>query len=91
MPGTNDQDTRSGMSVAQFAQKWKIGEDKVRHFISTGELKAYNFSTSPLQRPQFRIPVEAEAEFLQRRRSGPPPRPAKRRKNLHQVHEYYPD
>jgi hypothetical protein len=84
-----DQDG-TGLSVRQFAQKWKIGEDKVRHFISTGELKAFNFSTSPLKRPQYRISPAAEAEFLQRRQSGPAPKPPKRLKRS-DIIDFYPD
>jgi hypothetical protein len=75
----NDQDS-STLSVSAFARKWHVGEDKIRKWIESGELRAYNLSSSPLGRPRDRIPVEAEQEFLRRRQSGPTRTPARKRR-----------
>lgn len=79
-----------GYSVADLARRWKVGEDKVRAFLRTGELIGVNAAANLSARPQWRITRES-IELFERRRSSAPPskQPCSRRRQLGQT-DYYP-
>jgi hypothetical protein len=80
----------AGLTVKDLARRYRIGEDKVRTFIARGELKAINTAAVLCGRPRWVVPVEALAEFEQRRASGPPPKPRRRHRRTTAA-VYYPD
>jgi excisionase family DNA binding protein len=82
--------TPAGLTVAEVARRYRVGEDKVRTWIRKGELRATNTSSVLCGKPRWVIPPEALAEFEKRRAGGPAPKPARRRKKT-QVVDYYPD
>jgi hypothetical protein len=80
----------AGLTVREFARRYRVGEDKVRNWISRGELKAGNTAAALCGRPRWVIPVEALAEFERRRSSTPPQKPTRRRPRQGRAIDYYP-
>jgi hypothetical protein len=80
----------TGLTVREFARRYRVGEDKVRIWIFRGELKAVNTAAALCGRPRWVIPAEALAEFERRRSSAPPPKPRRRRRQARPI-DYYPD
>ncbi len=78
-----------GLTVADVARRYRVGEDKVRRWIAGGELKGINTATALCAKPRWVIPPEALAEFERRRAGGPPPKPPRRLRTT--VVDYYPD
>jgi hypothetical protein len=72
------------------ARRHRVGCDKVRGWITRGELRALNTATSRCGKPRYVILPEQLAAFEQGRAAGPPPRRPKRIKKRDQV-DYYPD
>ena len=65
----------------QAARRWKCKPAKVIGFIRSGELRAFDISTTPgVGRPKYLITMEAILEFEQRRQPKPPPTKRKRRR-----------
>src|SRR6516164_4495278 len=69
-----------GLTVRDVARRYRVGEDKVRSWIARGELRAINTAAALCGRPRWVIPVEALAEFEQRRAGGPLPKPPRRQR-----------
>jgi transposase len=81
----------AGLTVADFARRYRVGEDKVRAWIERGELRAVNTAAVLCGKPRWVIPPEALAEFERRRAGGPEPKPpVKRRRRTHEI-DYFPD
>jgi hypothetical protein len=70
----------AGLTVADIALRYRVGEDKVRGWISRGELRAVNTADVACGRPRWVIPADALADFEKRRAGGPAPKPERRRK-----------
>jgi hypothetical protein len=68
-----------------------VSEDKVRGWITRGELKAVNTAAALCGRPRWVIPAEALAEFERRRSSTPPPKSMRRRLRQGRAIDFYPD
>jgi transposase len=83
-------DAAHGLTVREFAGRYRVGQDKVRTWISRGELRAVNTATALCGRPRWVIPAEAIVEFERRRAAGPRSRPTPRRRRSAMV-DYYPD
>jgi hypothetical protein len=81
--------TPAGLTVKDFARRYRVGEDKVRAWIRSRELRAVNTAAALCGRPRWVILPEALAEFERRRQAAPPPR-SRRRRRTTQV-DYYPD
>jgi hypothetical protein len=79
-----------GLTVADVARRYRVGEDKVRGWISRGELRAINTATALCGKPRWVIPPEALVSFEQRRAGGPPPKPQRRRRQPAAI-DFYPD
>jgi excisionase family DNA binding protein len=79
-----------GLTVADVAARLRVGEDKVRTWISRGELRAINTAEHLCGKPRWVVTPEALAEFERRRTGGPPPKPPKRRRRTDTT-DYYPD
>jgi excisionase family DNA binding protein len=81
--------TLRGYTVADVAQRLRVGPDKVRAWINCGELRAINTAGVLCGKPRWVISPDALAEFEKRRVGGPPPKPVKRKKRMDSV-DYYP-
>jgi hypothetical protein len=82
-------DTTRGLTVADVARRYRVGEDKVRAWIRRGELAAINTAAVLCGRPRWVVTHDALAAFEARRAGGTPPKP--RRKRKPPVKDYYPD
>jgi hypothetical protein len=82
--------TEPGLTVADVARRYRVGEDKVRGWINRGELRAVNTSRALCSRPRWVIPPESLAEFERRRAGGPASKPTGRRRRQAQEVDYYP-
>lgn len=80
-----------GLTVADVARRYRVGEDKVRGWIRRGELSAINTSDRRCGRPRFVVTIDALAAFEKGRQAATPnaPKP-KRRKKTNQI-DFYPD
>jgi hypothetical protein len=79
-----------GLTVADLARRWRVGEDKIRSWIAKGELKATNTATTLCGRPRWVVSADAVAEFERRRASSPAPKPRRRPRQTGLV-DYFPD
>ena len=82
--------TRS-LTVREFANRYCVGEDKVRGWIARGELQAVNTANALCGRPRWVILPEALEVFEKRRRGGPVQKAQGRRHRRTQEIDYYPD
>ncbi len=80
----------AGLTVAEVARRYRVGPDKVHHWIRTGELQALNVATAVCGRPRFVVTPEALAAFEKRRDARPAPKPAPRPRRGFRV-DYFPD
>jgi excisionase family DNA binding protein len=81
----------AGLTVAEVARRYRVGEDKVRAWIARGELKAINTAAVLCGRPRWVVPPEALAEFEKARRGSPAPKPQRQRRRRAQEIDFYPD
>jgi hypothetical protein len=79
----------AGLTVREFAARYRVSADKVRTWIRRGEVKAINTAGVLCGKPRFVIPPEALAAFERGRNAAPPPKPPRRRKRR-QLIDYYP-
>jgi hypothetical protein len=81
-----------GLTVRDFARRYRVGEDKVRCWIARGELRAVNTAAVLCGRPRWVIPAEALVEFERRRAGGrqPKPTPSRQRRRAKEI-DFYPD
>jgi hypothetical protein len=78
-----------GLTVADLARRWRVGQDKIRGFIARGELEAINTATVLCGKPRWVILPDALERFERGRRGGTTPKPPRRRKRIDEV-DYYP-
>jgi transposase len=83
-------DPTTGLTVSEFARRYRVGEDKVRSWIARGELKAVNTASVLCGRPRWVVPPEALAEF-EKGRGCPAPKPQRRRRRRAHEIDFYPD
>lgn len=84
------QSAPAGLTVADVARRYRVGEDKVLAWIKRGELTAINTASALCVRPRWVIPAEALVAFERRRTGGPTPKPTPRRRPSGIV-DFYPD
>lgn len=82
--------THSGLTVADVARRYRVGEDRVRRWITSGQLRAVNTSDARCARPRYVVPPEALLEFELGRSVATPPK-AKRPKRRPGAVDYFPD
>jgi hypothetical protein len=76
------------MTPRELAAYLRMRVARVRDLIAKGELKSVN--TAPRgARPRFVVLPDQLAEFVRVRQTGPPPKPARRKKQTCAV-DYYP-
>jgi len=79
----------AGLTVADLARRYRVSPDKVRAWISRGELAAVNVASALCGKPRWVVTAEALAAFERARAGGPPPKPQRRRRRQ-EVIDYYP-
>jgi hypothetical protein len=77
--------------VREVARRYRVSEDKVRRWISGGELAAINTASVLCGKPRWVVTPEALALFEQRRQAATPTKPAPRRKREPGMIDFYPD
>jgi hypothetical protein len=77
------------LTVRSVAQRYRVGEDKVRGWIARGELAAVNTARALCGKPRWVIMPEALVAF-ERRRAGQPPK-TQRRSHRPVLIDFYPD
>jgi hypothetical protein len=80
----------AGLTTAEVARRYRVGEDKVRAWIRAGELAAINTATVACARPRFVFTADALAAFERRRSAAPIAKPQRRRRKP-EIKDYYPD
>ena len=78
-----------GLTVRDVARLFRVSPDKVRSWISKGELPAVNTANAICGKPRFVILPHQLAEFETRRQVAPPVRKTARRKKNVGI-DYYP-
>jgi hypothetical protein len=85
-----DAATAVGLTVAEFARRYRIGRDKARAMIARGEVIAINTASTLCGKPRWVILPDALDAFERRRQGGQVPALPPRRKRTCAV-DYYPD
>jgi hypothetical protein len=83
-------DIHRGLTTADVARRYRIGEDKVRALIQAGELRAINTASALCGKPRWVVTPEALADFEKRRAGGPTPKAPRRRQPAGAV-DFFPD
>jgi transposase len=89
-PVPSQSDPVRGLTVADVARRYRVGEDKVRRWIARGELAAINTAAAFCGKPRWVITPDALIAFERRRAGGPRPTPKRRRRQPPAV-DYLPD
>lgn len=76
-----------GFTVPELKQLLRVGEDKIRAWIKSGELPAIDTSGARCGRPRYVVLPAGLAEF-QRSRAAGKPKPARRRRKAKST-DYY--
>jgi len=84
-------DAPPGLTVAEVARRYRVGEDKVRGWIRRGELHAVNTADAKCKRPRWVIPPDALIPFERQRAGAAPPKAPRRRRRSAGPVDYYPD
>jgi hypothetical protein len=79
----------SGLTVSDVARRYRVSPDKVRAWITRGELRAVNTASMLCSKPRWVITAESLFEFERRRAGGPPHKPPRRPRRTQAI-DYYP-
>jgi hypothetical protein len=78
------------LTVLDVARRYRVSPDKIRLWISKGELSAINTAAALCGKPRWVILPHALIAFERSRSGGPPPKLAKRKRRTCAV-DYFPD
>jgi transposase len=81
----------AGLTVADVARRFRVGEDKVRSWIRHGELRAINTAVALCGRPRWVVLPDDLAAFERRRAGGPLEKPRGRPRRQAGPIDFYPD
>jgi hypothetical protein len=81
--------TARGLTIRDVAIRYKVGRDKVRAWVRSGQLAAVNVASVVSAKPRWIILPSALAAFEGRRASGPAPGAPRRRKAT--GFDFFPD
>jgi hypothetical protein len=79
-----------GLTVADVARRYRVGQEKVRGWITRGELVAVNTAAVLCGRPRWVVLPDALERF-ERGRAAAQPRPTRHRRRRPEAVDYYPD
>jgi hypothetical protein len=82
--------TARGQTPNEVARLLRVRPDRVRAWITSGELGAVNTAANTCGKPRFVILPRHLAEWERRRAAAPPPPPPRRRKRFF-ARDYFPD
>jgi transposase len=82
--------TAIGKTVREIARLCRVSPDKVRAWISRGELRAINTADTLCGKPRWVVLPEALAEWERSRQAQTPAKLAPRRKRQAGAVDYYP-
>jgi hypothetical protein len=90
MPPSADHHSR-GQTPREFARRYRLGPDRVRTMIASGQLGALNLAPTRSGKPRYVItPAQAEAWERRHLAVAATPEPQRRRKPKATVVDYYP-
>ena len=78
-----------GLTVADVARRYRVGEDKVRSWIRSGELSAVNTASALCGKPRWVVLHEALARFEKRRTGSASAKSTRRRTKKTSFIDYY--
>jgi hypothetical protein len=78
------------MTVPELAKLYRIGEEKLRGLIRSGQLGAINTASAKCRNPRYIILPHHREEFEKRRRAALP-KPLPRKRKSADIKDYYPD
>jgi hypothetical protein len=90
-PDTPRDGEQRGLTPAEFAARYRLGQDRVRAMILRGELGALDLAPARLGRPRYVITPTHAAAFERRWAAATQAKPAPRGKKRTQVIDYFPD
>lgn len=90
-PPTSHEARPDSLTVQEVARRYRVSPDKVRGWITRGELKAINTASALCARPRWVVTPEALRDF-ERARQGcaPTPKAQRKRREPHLI-DFYPD
>jgi hypothetical protein len=88
-PGAERVTAARGMTVAELARFLRVSPDKIRGWISCGELGALNTATARCGKPRYVILPHHLSAFERGHQAADPPKPSRRR--LKPVKDYFAD
>jgi hypothetical protein len=80
---------RRGMTTRELSRFLRVGRDRVRRWIASGQLQAVNLADYPSARAKYVVLPEHLAAFLKGRSAAPPPKAPRRRRRL-EIHDFFP-
>jgi hypothetical protein len=86
MPGETAQ---QGLTVEDVARRYRVSPDKVRGWISRGELRAVNTAAVLCGRPRWVVTAESLAAFERLRTGGPAPKPQRRPRRAPEIIDFF--
>ena len=83
-------DLTPGYTVRDLAARYRVGEDKVRTWIKSGELAAINTAAVACAKPRYVVTADAIHDFERRRNAATPAPTKKARRKITDLIDYYP-
>ena len=83
-------DLTPGYTVRDLAARYRVGEDKIRGWIKSGELSAINTAAVACAKPRYVVTADAIHDFERRRHAGPTTPTKKTRRKKTDLIDYYP-
>jgi excisionase family DNA binding protein len=80
----------TGLTVREVARRYRVGEDKVRGWIRSGELRAINTAATLCGKPRWVITPEALERFERGRMTTKPAKTTRRKRRIEAI-DFYPD
>ena len=83
-------DRARGLTPNELARVWRVSPDRIRSWITSGELGAIDTARRRCGRPRYVVLPHHVEEFERRRAARSSPKPVRPRKRT-QLVDYYPD
>jgi hypothetical protein len=81
----------AGYTVRDLALRYRVGEDTVRGWIRSGELRAINRAATKSEQPRWVVTPEALADFERGRQAPVAQKNSPRRRRRQPAVDYFPD
>jgi hypothetical protein len=87
----SEREADDGLTVREFARRYRVSKSKVLAWIKRGELLGVNMTDRRSQRPRFVIPAAAITEFERARAGHQSAKPAPQRRRAPVGKDFFPD